>query len=76
MDAKIGQKMHKLANAYANDETDQKLDQLEAKMKNSEGTFTYSREAIKKTIGQMLAIAYAKGYADSVENVELVRMIF
>lgn len=70
IDDSTQEKMHKMANAYANERIDNVIDTVEERMKNSSGSIIYSRDQIKKELGRYLAISYVKGYADCFERKE------
>lgn len=76
LDQKTLQTMNTLANGYANERVEAELDALEALMKGSNNNIVYSREAIKKHIGKLLAIGYSKGYADCFDRIGPQTLIF
>lgn len=69
MDEKTQNAIHTLSNSYAKERVDGVVEALEKKMRGSNGQIVFSREQIKAEIGRMLAVSYAKGYADCTEHV-------
>lgn len=76
LDVESLKKMNVLANGFANERVDKELDALEKVMQVEGGAIIYSRSDFKKEIGRLLAVAYAKGYADCSENKDVKRLIF
>ncbi len=76
MDEKMMRKMHDLCNAHARANVHKWLDELEARMKSTDGNFIYSRAAVENCIGRIIATSFATGYADAVENKDVRKLIF
>ncbi len=76
LDDKMMRKMHALCNAFAREHIPKILDNLEQRMKSTDGAFIWSRAAVEVEIGKTLALAYSSGYADAVENKDVRKLIF
>lgn len=76
LDKRTLEKMSMLANGFANQRVAEELDRIEEIMKASDGLIKYSRRSVEKEVGRLLATAYAKGYADAAENIDVKRLIF
>jgi hypothetical protein len=68
--------MHTLANGYAAERVGDEIKKIESKIKGSDGQHVYSRAQIVAEIGRILALSYAKGYADCFERVGPKKLIF
>lgn len=68
-------RMNTLANGFANERVSGVLDDIEMTL-NPSTLPLWNRTAAEKVIGKMLATAYAKGYADRVEEITPRRLIF
>lgn len=66
----ILQKMNRLANGFASERVDLQLEEISGLLEASD------KPSLKKAIGRMLAVAYSKGYADAVENLDVKKLIF
>lgn len=68
-------RMHKLGHIYAETNINTEIDRFEKQVFLQDGAVTYNKEAIVKELGRLMVVAYAKGYADCVENKEVSRRI-
>lgn len=66
--------MHVLANGYTVEKIDEALAKIISAI-DTEENHVLGKDAVKLALGEIMALAYARGYADSLEN-KNTRLIF
>lgn len=67
--------MGELANGFAKERASEFTTALEQKVVRADGNVIWDRDLIRKCLGSILAIAFAKGYADCYERKNIKKLL-